>query len=558
MKTALRIIILLMAAATHAAAQPTDRERNTLYNSRWNSLPSKQLTDMGRHFRKDLCRNDSAFVCYSIVANRMHENNLSGEQLRLSIGALSNIGLLYLHHFHDFPTAYTYTMKALELARQHNFSTLLPGIYTNLATLKAYQAGTNCSDSATRSVLDIHKKAFYMAYRQRNWQCMKVNFFDMMIKCFNLNEDLYIKNEMNLVLRHVPDTVEWKPMAASLIKGVRACNAGKHEEALGHFRRFRQLAGRITSNNERPSATIIANNYIYVGYLNMRRADKAIGILHENVDIARRSNEILHLSDAYSNLAAIYRAEGDSARAARYRLLFLEEQNIIEKQKRLSELDNTEFLYRMQKKNDEVVEQAQRRKTQEKVMLVAFAFSMALLAVLALLYRKYRQLQAKNRLLYTNIQAMLRADEDRLKLIEMSGGGSAAKTDSGMTQEEMSDLLHRLFVVMETSPEIYTENFSVARMAELVGEREYKVSRAINERYATNFYAFLAEYRVKEACRRMNDTARYGHLTIESIAQGVGFKSRSNFITVFKRVTGLTPSAYLRMAKAGQEANHQA
>jgi AraC-like DNA-binding protein len=79
-------------------------------------------------------------------------------------------------------------------------------------------------------------------------------------------------------------------------------------------------------------------------------------------------------------------------------------------------------------------------------------------------------------------------------------------------------------------------------------KRNY-VSQVINEKYDNNFNHLLNEYRIKESCRRMNDTDNYGNYTIESIALSVGFKSRSNFISTFKRFTGLTPSAYLKIAK---------
>ena len=41
-----------------------------------------------------------------------------------------------------------------------------------------------------------------------------------------------------------------------------------------------------------------------------------------------------------------------------------------------------------------------------------------------------------------------------------------------------------------------------------------------------------------------------GNLTIEAIASGTGFKSRTTFVNAFKRETGLKPSEYLRMAAA--------
>jgi AraC-like DNA-binding protein len=59
----------------------------------------------------------------------------------------------------------------------------------------------------------------------------------------------------------------------------------------------------------------------------------------------------------------------------------------------------------------------------------------------------------------------------------------------------------------------------------------------------------LGKYRIQEACRRMNDHERYGHLTIEAIGHSVGYKSNSSFIAAFKRYTGLKPSEYLLARK---------
>ena len=66
-----------------------------------------------------------------------------------------------------------------------------------------------------------------------------------------------------------------------------------------------------------------------------------------------------------------------------------------------------------------------------------------------------------------------------------------------------------------------------------------------------NFNALMNEYRIKEACRRLMDAENYGSYTIEGIARSVGYKSRSNFITIFKSIIGLTPSAFQKMYRDG-------
>lgn len=54
---------------------------------------------------------------------------------------------------------------------------------------------------------------------------------------------------------------------------------------------------------------------------------------------------------------------------------------------------------------------------------------------------------------------------------------------------------------------------------------------------------------VKTACRILNEPNQSAHLTIEAIAANLGFNSRSNFTVTFKRITGISPSDFMKMAK---------
>jgi AraC-like DNA-binding protein len=74
------------------------------------------------------------------------------------------------------------------------------------------------------------------------------------------------------------------------------------------------------------------------------------------------------------------------------------------------------------------------------------------------------------------------------------------------------------------------------------------VSQVINQEAGQTFSMLVRKYRIKEACRRLNDTQNYGHVTLETISESVGFKSRSTFVTAFKEQIGLTPSEYIKIA----------
>ncbi len=82
----------------------------------------------------------------------------------------------------------------------------------------------------------------------------------------------------------------------------------------------------------------------------------------------------------------------------------------------------------------------------------------------------------------------------------------------------------------------------------MVGAKYWEVSQTINDVFQKNFARVVAEYRIKEACRRISDREQYGQLTIEAIAQSVGFRSRTSFSKVFKDFTGLTPTMYKKIA----------
>ena len=109
----------------------------------------------------------------------------------------------------------------------------------------------------------------------------------------------------------------------------------------------------------------------------------------------------------------------------------------------------------------------------------------------------------------------------------------------------------RIEEILSSAEVVCEQDFTLTKLAKLVDSNTTYVSQVINEKYGTAFSNVLAGFRIKEACRRMNDeTERYSQMTIEAIAMGTGFKSRTTFVNAFKRETGLKPSEYLRMAAA--------
>ena len=175
------------------------------------------------------------------------------------------------------------------------------------------------------------------------------------------------------------------------------------------------------------------------------------------------------------------------------------------------------------------------------------------------LFKKYKQEVE----IYNTYYAQREWHKERIKELEKKVeemnhqlyGESPSKIKyehSTLEEENKQRLLNKILDVMYNNEEIYSHEFSLQRLSELVGAPYKHVSQVINEMYKFNFNNLLNEFRVREACRRLAEDDIYTNYTIEAIAESIGFKSRSNFISTFKKLTGITPSEYKRIATKQQ------
>jgi AraC-like DNA-binding protein len=87
---------------------------------------------------------------------------------------------------------------------------------------------------------------------------------------------------------------------------------------------------------------------------------------------------------------------------------------------------------------------------------------------------------------------------------------------------------------------------SLGELSKLVKESKHHLSQVINERLGMNFFELLAKYRVEEAKKiLLEDTKK--QITIENLADEVGYNSKSAFNNAFKKHTGLTPTQFREM-----------
>jgi AraC-like DNA-binding protein len=87
------------------------------------------------------------------------------------------------------------------------------------------------------------------------------------------------------------------------------------------------------------------------------------------------------------------------------------------------------------------------------------------------------------------------------------------------------------------------ENITIKDLSCEINIPSHHLSIVINNRLGKNFYTFINDYRIKEALSILDDPEN-SDASILAIAFRAGFNSKSTFNSVFKKITGKTPSEY--------------
>jgi len=114
-------------------------------------------------------------------------------------------------------------------------------------------------------------------------------------------------------------------------------------------------------------------------------------------------------------------------------------------------------------------------------------------------------------------------------------------SDQGAREALMIDALKRLM----GEEKIYREEgFTIRRLADELGVKEYQLRRLINGYLGyRNFNRFLNLYRIEEVARQLV-SPETRHLPVLSIALDNGYQSLSPFNKAFKEIKGMTPTEY--------------
>lgn len=550
----LLLLALLLAALTvNAASQPE-------FYKRYMKYPSEELLQMGNRYAAFSLQPDSALVCFSIIVNRASAD-MSLKEKRMVMKGYIGRWYVYFFEYFDYEKSYANLLSAKRIAEETGEG--LPHINLNFGCMYQTMAEQSNDRQLKDKALAYYRKAFAEGVKAGDGNSVEMAFGNMIFLSADLGKLDSIQAELRQYGRMKPaDDGFLRKYNTDMYKGLKLYADGKYAEALGVFRQqgqsTRWAEGKI--------------RYLYVVHINTARTLAAMGRYAEAIAEVKKAEKIAldqDMKDAkldvYRMLAEYYTKTGETAVTENYRNRYFRLKDTLLSYNQVARVSRLQFLEQMNEIDKRMAEMTRKRKQQAVMMRVGAGVTAVIMVLAAMLFVKNRKLRRSNEYLYRNSLDSLQREEReremrlsyerRLKEKNDTAGAAQEKySSSGLGEKEKGTLLNKILDVMQTSQEIFSPDFKTDRLVELVESNNRYVSQVINEKLGCNFTTLLNEYRVKEMCKRMNNVAEYGNLTINAIAGSVGFRSHSGLFTAFKKVTGLTPAQYQKLAKENKQA----
>ena len=567
-----RRYIILLASILYLVAMATHVPYSVDQYNRWTKLSSSELMHRGQHFLQDLCQVDSALVCYTIVSNRVTDKSLSRDSVYLVALAFNNLGYIYGAYYFDYEKAYESLNRSLEISEQYGFEVNKAYAYMNLASLMDSRDELFGEETLSSEALDNTKLAFNQAVKVKEWNVAVTNVYNMLTMVDSKSGIRPIKPELDR-FKQLPldQSVEMWQSTLMFCQGVEAFLAGQYSQALAFYKQMALQAEHLTTN--RQQCIIMARMKQAEVLAALHRYTEAIACLEQNVADAQSQGLDIDLINTYQEMIRVYKAMGNEPKANEFEYIYLKTRDKFIHKSHAERLEKSRFLEEMRRVNEQVEQiQAKHERAHQLLLMMSLIAAFILVALVLLMRSNIKQRNYIRHLYEKNVQLLDVNDGTAFQSVPQSEVKSdleqeveqGAEEDAGheetvpkyqglLPQESKDRLFDQIKHVMDDMSIICKHDFSLQQLADQVGSNYKYVSQVVNECYGKSFKQVLNEQRVREACRILNDTQQSSHLTIEAIAANLGFNSRSNFTVTFKRITGISPSDFLKMAKEKKE-----
>lgn len=291
--------------------------------------------------------------------------------------------------------------------------------------------------------------------------------------------------------------------------------------------------------------------------------DSALNYYNRSLSYAYQTNNLDFIQDIYAKKISLFDKLHEHKEYKEAVKLYTEISQVIKEEGRTTRQQNIDNIIHQRKQDREISElyydQFYKAKIIFRQKIIILALSAVFCLILAFFYLLYLNKKRKartNLILYEKTRKLLLLEQNRrfteAEPVEVQKTPSATENKSPLDENQTLLLIEAIKRLLDEE-ECYTkEDFNLHLLSKMLNSNTLYVSRIINEYFHKSFSVLTNEYRVRKSCLLMNDPSNNSY-TLEYISKMAGFGNRITFTQQFKKIVGMNPSDYWKLAKKKPE-----
>lgn len=507
---------------------------------------------------------DSNLVeCYSLkskIAFRMGKYHLSLDNaleaakiadkinvVELKVKLLYNIGIIYTE-LGDYEQAIRNNLNGLKYFENNGDKKNIANCCTNIGALYSYTK-------------DFEKSQFYNE-KSLSLYTELGDFTGQSLCHTNIGNIHFLQGQYYKALHYYSKSLEIDKKGNDLYNlSIDYNNLGNAYEELKQFKKASDFFKRALNINEQVNnSNGLAYSYLNLGSIEMKikNYDQAENYCLKSISIFEQGNNLYGQWMSYKQLSNLYQNSGKYENAYNFYIKSTEFKDSlfdIEKAKKIAQLEEKYISEGLKKQNQLLSVEKELQQTVilqqtrlRKIYLLALILSFAAIIIIVILNKK--KANAYRYLVKKNLEVLMKDDE--IYTIKEHFFSEPTDTDlvvkGGIPDEIRKQLIGKLNKLLNNDKIFKNTSLSLDKLAKRLSTNRSYLSQLIHEEFNKNYSDYLNEFKVKEAMHLLSDFKKANQYSIDAIAKEAGFKSVSRFNEIFKKNTGLTPSAFRNKA----------
>ena len=520
------IVIFIFSHILPVAASDDNAEFASYYEE-YKNVPSEKLFEIAAQL--GLTDNlDRASACYHIISSR-YDDRMDSADKQLCTYSLNREGVIAFIRS-DYTKAYQLFSRAITQADDSCRHECLNNLAVIYSIFKDY-------DKARKYL----EESFDLSLKMRAWYNLLTALHNLIYIDF-ATEKYGASAERIEAFRQtdMPHDNDYH-YAVHLCNGAMLMADSRYAESIAELNAALEKTDSLLQA-DRLKADLY--QYIAQAFLLMGSEQQGLDWLDLCEQHARQYDLYDVIRDVYWQRARHYETTGNRSLAKEARYKYMEIKDSLFNASEYGKIKDMLLYNEMEKHERQMIRYDVERKMRTTVIAIIGIALLLTLALLAWTIVLNRRLSKRNKDLYKkNVEYLNATENERIQRNTIKG------YRSNLSEERRSQLVERIQAVLDDVDIISAADFNLDRLSALTDSNVKYVSQVLNETMGKSFTTLLNEHRINEVCKRLADHEHYGQLSIEAIAESMGFRSRSHFADNFRTVTGLTPSQYRRLAR---------